>query len=93
MINLRYHIISIVAVFLALGIGLALGSTFVDSILVNELEDQVDEFEADRQEAITQKDVALADKDAAVAAKELALEAKNEIQRGAATQVLSLIHI
>lgn len=87
MINLRYHIISIVAVFLALGIGLALGSTFVDSILVNELEDQVDEFEADRQEAITQKDVALADKDAAVAAKELALEAKNEIQRGAATQV------
>ena len=41
MINLRYHIVSVVAVFLALGIGLALGSTFVDSILVNELEDQV----------------------------------------------------
>ena len=87
MINLRYHIISIVAVFLALGIGLALGSTFVDSILVNELEDQVDEFEADRQEAITQKDEALAVKDAALAAKELVLEAKNEIQRGAAAQV------
>jgi hypothetical protein len=86
-INLRYHIISIVAVFLALGIGLALGSTFVDSILVNELEDQVDKFEADRQEAITQKDVALAAKDAALAAKELAVEAKNEIQRGAAAQV------
>ena len=60
MINLRYHIISIVAVFLALGIGLALGSTFVDTILVNELEDQVNEFEADREEAVKQKDAAVA---------------------------------
>lgn len=86
MINLRYHIISIVAVFLALGIGLALGSTFVDSILMNELEDQVDEFEADRQEAITQKDAALAAKDGALAAKDAAIEAKKEIQIGAALQ-------
>ena len=52
MINLRYHIVSIVAVFLALGIGLALGSTFVDSILVNELKDQVDEFEIEHQDAL-----------------------------------------
>ena len=86
MINLRYHIISIVAVFLALGIGLALGSTFVDSILVNELEDQVDEFEADRREAITQKDAALAARDTALAAKDLVLEAKKEIQLEAAAQ-------
>ena len=80
MINLRYHIISIVAVFLALGIGLALGSTFVDSILVNELEDQVDEFEAERREAITQKDAALTARDTALAAKDVVLEAKKEIQ-------------
>ena len=80
MINLRYHIISIVAVFLALGIGLALGSTFVDTILVNELEDQVNEFEADREEAVKQKD-------AAVAAQDAALEAKNEIQSEAAVQL------
>jgi hypothetical protein len=85
-INLRYHIISIVAVFLALGIGLALGSTFVDSILVNELEDQVDEFEADRREAITQKDAAFAARDTALAAKDLVLEAKKEIQLEAAAQ-------
>ena len=86
MINLRYHIISIVAVFLALGIGLALGSTFVDSILVNELEDQVDEFEADRREAITQKDAALAARDTALAAKDLVLEAKKEIESEAAVE-------
>ena len=86
MINLRYHIISIVAVFLALGIGLALGSTFVDTILVNELEDQVNEFEADREEAVKQKDAAVAAQDAAVAAKDAALEANNEIQSEAAVQ-------
>ncbi len=63
MINLRYHIVSVVAVFLALGIGLALGSTFVDSILVNELEDQVNEFKLDRDEAIRIKEQAVADKD------------------------------
>jgi len=62
MINLRYHIVSVVAVFLALGIGLALGSTFVDSILVNELEDQVNEFKVGRDDAIDSKDQAIADK-------------------------------
>jgi hypothetical protein len=30
MINLRYHIVSITAVFLALGIGLAFGAAFID---------------------------------------------------------------
>ena len=65
MINLRYHIVSVVAVFLALGIGLALGSTFVDSILVNELEDQVNEFKIDRDAAIDIKDQAVADKKSA----------------------------
>ena len=63
MINLRYHIVSVVAVFLALGIGLALGSTFVDSILVNELEDQVNEFKLDRDEAIRIKEQAVADQE------------------------------
>ena len=65
MINLRYHIISGVAVFLALGIGLALGSRVVDSILVNELEDQVNEFKLDRDEAIRITDQAVDDKNRA----------------------------
>ena len=52
MLNLRYHIVSVVAVFLALGIGLALGSTFVDSILVNELEDQVNQLDVAQEEAV-----------------------------------------
>lgn len=45
MINLRYHIISITAVFLALGIGLTLGSTFLDRVTVDHLESQLTDVE------------------------------------------------
>jgi hypothetical protein len=40
-INLRYHIISITAIFLALGIGLTLGSTFLDRVTVDNLQSQL----------------------------------------------------
>ena len=43
MINLRYHIISITAVFLALGIGVALGSTLIERATVDTLNDRLDE--------------------------------------------------
>lgn len=38
MINIRYHIVSITAVFLALGIGTALGGTFLDRYTVDLLD-------------------------------------------------------
>jgi len=41
MINIRYHIVSIAAVFLALGIGTALGSTFLDRYTVNVLDGNI----------------------------------------------------
>ncbi len=50
MINLRYHIVSIVAVFLALGIGVALGSTFVDGFVVGTLRRNVDILESERND-------------------------------------------
>lgn len=46
MINLRYHIVSLTAVFLALGIGLTLGSTFLDRVTVDNLKDQLDTVQA-----------------------------------------------
>lgn len=46
MINLRYHIVSITAVFLALGIGLTLGSTFLDRVTVDTLKNQLDAVQA-----------------------------------------------
>ncbi|HSL60040.1 MAG TPA: copper transporter, partial [Acidimicrobiales bacterium] len=45
MINLRYHIVSITAVFLALGIGVALGSTLIERATVDTLESRLDEQE------------------------------------------------
>ncbi len=48
MINIRYHIVSITAVFLALGIGVALGSTFLDRATVGRLDANI----SDAQERI-----------------------------------------
>ena len=45
MVNLRYHIVSIVAVFLALGIGIVMGSTVVDRGIVDVLNRRVDGVE------------------------------------------------
>jgi hypothetical protein len=55
MINLRYHIVSLTAVFLAIGIGLTLGSTFLDRATVENLDGQLQNLEtrlADRDEQI-----------------------------------------
>lgn len=41
MINLRYHIVSITAVFLALAIGLAMGTSFINRATVDQLKRQV----------------------------------------------------
>ncbi|MGI8710835.1 MAG: copper transporter [Acidimicrobiales bacterium] len=46
MINFRYHIVSIVAVFLALGIGTALGGTFLDRYTVDRLDRGISSAEA-----------------------------------------------
>lgn len=42
MINLRYHIVSLVAVFLALALGIVMGSTVIDKAIVDELRDRVE---------------------------------------------------
>ena len=42
MINLRYHIVSLVAVFLALALGIVMGSTVIDQAIVDRLQDRVD---------------------------------------------------
>lgn len=73
MINLRYHIISLTAVFLALGIGLTLGSTFLDRVTVDTLKSQLDTVEAQVRdtgadnEALRDRVGALEDRDAGLA--------------------------
>jgi hypothetical protein len=41
-INLRYHIVSLAAVFLALALGIVMGSTVIDRAIVDTLQDRVD---------------------------------------------------
>jgi hypothetical protein len=49
MVNLRYHIVSLVAVFLALAIGVVMGSTVIDSATIDVLRTQQDNL---RQEIL-----------------------------------------
>src|SRR5690606_34006841 len=47
MVNFRLHIVSLTAVLLALGIGLVLGTTFLDEATIDGLESQLDGLERD----------------------------------------------
>ena len=47
-INLRYHIVSITAVFLALGIGITLGSTFIGRETLDRIDQNVKSARAER---------------------------------------------
>jgi len=51
MINLRYHIMSLIAVLLALVLGVAAGSAVVDKGLVNQLEGNLDRLDHNLNEA------------------------------------------
>ena len=41
MINFRFHLVSLVAVFLALGLGILVGSTVIDQGIVNRLDSEI----------------------------------------------------
>jgi len=50
MISFRFHVVSITAIFLAIAIGVVVGTTFIDRVTVNSLETRIDtvEHRADR---------------------------------------------
>jgi len=50
MINLRYHIVSITAVFLALGIGITMGSTFLGRTALDQIDTNVDRARRERDD-------------------------------------------
>src|ERR671916_21054 len=56
MINFRFHIVSLTAVLLALGIGLVLGTTFLDDATINGLKSQLDGLEHDLDNARARND-------------------------------------
>jgi hypothetical protein len=46
MVNFRYHVVSLVAVFLALGVGIIMGSTVIDDEIVKRLNGDLNDFKA-----------------------------------------------
>ena len=51
MINFRFHVVSIIAVFLAIAIGTVLGSAFVGRGVVDRLQNQIDRVQKNADEA------------------------------------------
>jgi len=56
MINFRFHIVSLTAVLLALGIGLVLGTTFLDDALEQTLKKQLNDLEASLSDSRARND-------------------------------------
>lgn len=56
MINIRFHVVSLVAVFLALGVGVAMGASFIDRATVESMRGRVDDLEAGFRERGDQLD-------------------------------------
>ena len=48
MISFRYHIVSIIAVFLALALGIVVGTTALNGPITKDLRHQVDSLKGDR---------------------------------------------
>lgn len=57
MINLRYHVVSITAVFLALGIGIAMGSSFLGSAAVDQVDQNISAVRREAATARAERDV------------------------------------
>lgn len=51
MINFRFHLVSLIAVFLALALGVVVGSTVIDRAIVDGLEAQIDRVERNAESA------------------------------------------
>lgn len=51
MINFRFHVVSLVAVFLALALGVVVGSTLIDRAIVDALRNRIDTVEANLDDA------------------------------------------
>ncbi|MEO6628378.1 MAG: copper transporter [Aquihabitans sp.] len=56
MINLRYHIVSLTAMFLALGIGVLLGGTYLDKYTVDQLDQNIKSAEIRIRETRAEND-------------------------------------
>ncbi len=61
MIDFRYHLVSLIAVFLALGIGIVVGATAIDRAVVGRQDGELERLETVAASATVQRDEALAE--------------------------------
>lgn len=61
MVNFRFHVVSIIAVFLAIAIGTVLGSAFVGRGVVDRLQTQIDKVQANADEANSENEALKSD--------------------------------
>lgn len=88
MINFRYHIVSLVAVFLALAIGVIMGSAVIDRAIVDRLEDQQRGLEAGIDDVEARNDTLVTEnRDLKTTAEHLAEEGSQRLLAGTLTAV------
>jgi Copper transport outer membrane protein, MctB len=63
MINFRFHIASLIAVFLALALGVVMGSTVIDRAIVDGLRSRIDEVERNRDDERARNDELTTERD------------------------------
>src|SRR5260370_24313656 len=56
MINFRFHIVSLIAVFLALALGVVMGATVVNRAIVDRLNERIDTVEKNANARKTESD-------------------------------------
>lgn len=92
MINFRYHVVSLIAVFLALAIGVIMGSAVIDRAIVDRLEDQQRGLEADVDEVQTENAALRRELgDLQETSEQLAVEGGQRLLAGALTDVPVLV--
>ena len=58
MISFRFHVVSITAIFLAIAVGVVVGSTYVDQLTVDQLRNRIETVE-DRADAAREENLSL----------------------------------
>ena len=92
MINFRYHVISLIAVFLALAIGVIMGSAVIDRAIVDRLENQQEGLREDIREVQETNDALRAEnRDLRETAEQLTEEGSQRLLTGTLGDVPVLV--
>ena len=83
MINFRFHIVSLIAIFLALALGIVIGAGVIDRGIVDTLDNRINNIEAKADRIQLQNDIlsAAVDRDSATIDRAAAVRARRAADR------------